>query len=346
MLVSRINEFNVDQLMALILPFHETPQFAQMLQILKLDNNDKFTALQSVKKSLQPLPRQHFLTAMVKSHSLLLWTANLLKPYTAEGMLHPALVSFWTASLVGYIDRMSTITENQMLILLPVIVDGLKAASSSSNDVRMAACLVLSRMAPKVEFNDEAMEILVNALLSRRAVLEPAGEAEGGVDATIATLVILCESQRSTLPKLPKKALSSILRNTELLDAIVTVSSSHSAAKLLTTLFAALVDVVDTDERASSALVSILSPASCPAQITAAALPLLIDAVAKPGTASSTAVQALNLISQRDSEAYYSACEVSQKGKSAEEKAAIRRAMAAVSGVRLHSALSMCEGLD
>lgn len=32
----RINEFNVDDVLALVLPYHETPQFAQMLQILNL----------------------------------------------------------------------------------------------------------------------------------------------------------------------------------------------------------------------------------------------------------------------------------------------------------------------
>lgn len=33
----RINEFNVKNLVALVLPFHETPQFAQILQILNLE---------------------------------------------------------------------------------------------------------------------------------------------------------------------------------------------------------------------------------------------------------------------------------------------------------------------
>ena len=33
----RINEFNVDDLIALMLPYHETPQFAQMLQIIEFE---------------------------------------------------------------------------------------------------------------------------------------------------------------------------------------------------------------------------------------------------------------------------------------------------------------------
>jgi hypothetical protein len=149
---------------------------------------------------------------MVKSHNLFLWTANLLKPYIVENALHPALVSFWTASLVGYIDRSSAINENQMLVLLPVLVEGLKTASST--DVRMGACLILSRMAPRVEFSNEAMDVLINALLSRRAAtaVDYAGEGEENFEATVTTLVILCESQRSALDKLPKKALSSLLR--------------------------------------------------------------------------------------------------------------------------------------
>lgn len=34
---NRINDFNVDELLLAILPYHETPQFAQMLQIVKLE---------------------------------------------------------------------------------------------------------------------------------------------------------------------------------------------------------------------------------------------------------------------------------------------------------------------
>lgn len=35
--VFRINEFNVTSVLALMLPYHETPQFAQMLQLLHLE---------------------------------------------------------------------------------------------------------------------------------------------------------------------------------------------------------------------------------------------------------------------------------------------------------------------
>lgn len=37
LVATRINDFNVDDLVRAILPYHETPQFAQMLQILKLE---------------------------------------------------------------------------------------------------------------------------------------------------------------------------------------------------------------------------------------------------------------------------------------------------------------------
>jgi hypothetical protein len=120
-----------------------------------------------------------------------------------------------------------------------------------------------------------------------------------------------------------------------MLDAVVALSSTHSAVKLLQPLFASLIEAAVADDRASTALVSILSPASCPDQITAVALPLLIDAASAAEDATSVVLQALSVISQRDSDSYYASCDDAQKGKGAEEKSAVRKVMAAVSGVSL-----------
>lgn len=117
------------------------------------------------------------------------------------------------------------------------------------------------------------------------------------------------------------------------MDAIVSLSSNHSAAKLLQPLFISLIEASKTDEKACTALISILSPVSCPEQITAVALPLLLGAASVGEEPDQSVIQALSVISQRDSDAYYSACENAQKGKTPEERAAIRKIMASVSGV-------------
>ena len=117
------------------------------------------------------------------------------------------------------------------------------------------------------------------------------------------------------------------------MNAIVSLSGSHSAAKLLQPLFTSLIEAAKADERASTALISILSPVSCPDQITAVALPLLLGAASTENEPDQSVIQALSVISQRDSDSYYAACEDAQKGKSQEGKAAIRKIMASVSGV-------------
>lgn len=52
----RINEFNVEDVISLMLPYHETPQFAQMLQTLKFELVFPFSSFREKLRSLNPLP--------------------------------------------------------------------------------------------------------------------------------------------------------------------------------------------------------------------------------------------------------------------------------------------------
>ena len=149
---------------------------------------------------------------MTKSHDLLLYISHFVRAYAAEGLLYPTLVGFWTGTLVGYLDRLAAgkIAENQMTVLLPVLTEALQ--SKTSNDWKIGACILLSKLGPKVELNEDAMELLINALLAR-GTMDSVTEQQDGLEAVITTLVILCESQRTTLSRFPKKALNNLVRS-------------------------------------------------------------------------------------------------------------------------------------
>ena len=53
-----VNNFNKDELMMLILPYHQTNMFVRCIQIMKLqDPNDKWHFLSDVQKSSSPLSK-------------------------------------------------------------------------------------------------------------------------------------------------------------------------------------------------------------------------------------------------------------------------------------------------
>lgn len=118
----QIHERNVRDVFCMILPFHETAQFAQMLQILKLDNDPMLkAAFGAVKQSLQPLPRQTLTTAMTKSQDLVRLIAEMLMNNVKLGTVNRPLVGFWIVTLLGFIDAKQVIDQDVMACILPTL---------------------------------------------------------------------------------------------------------------------------------------------------------------------------------------------------------------------------------
>ncbi|KAN0059869.1 snoRNA-binding rRNA-processing protein utp10 [Thecaphora frezii] len=110
----RVHEFSVEDILAAFLPYHDTPQFARMLSICKIEGKPHLQFLLSVKKSASPLPSSVLQTALLApanttaSLDLLRWVAGLVSPSSGRSgggkqpvvQPHRILVSFWTSTLV------------------------------------------------------------------------------------------------------------------------------------------------------------------------------------------------------------------------------------------------------
>lgn len=287
------------------------------------------------------MPRAHLITAVTKSNDLLQFIANFVEPYAFEGFLYPTLTAFWTGTLIGYLERVKTLQENEMAALLPALVKGLRGRDT---DLYLGSVITLTRFAAKAELNAEAIELLLNAVLVKRDAVD-----EPDIQEAMATaLVILCESQRVQLQILPKKAILRVLESPPLVDNLANICASHSARNFLSPFLTTLVHrAINKDERANEVLIKLVSPASCALQITEIALDQIIGALcSRAGPETGGLLQAANAISQRDIVTYRRICSQREERTAADPNAheKLQKVLAAIADVsRVLSVLSSDE---
>ncbi|PLW39732.1 hypothetical protein PCASD_09629 [Puccinia coronata f. sp. avenae] len=147
----RINEFNVSALVAIFLPYHDTPQFLAMLNIIRLDSEPRLQFLRSVQKSRTGLPQKLLVDAMLTSPELFRYVTGILSSVTQRGPAHQALLGFHLHTFLGLFKGLSPQLASQqafpqpiLVTLLPVLVDGVQ---STQIDVRLTHLIIISALA-------------------------------------------------------------------------------------------------------------------------------------------------------------------------------------------------------
>ncbi|KAI9138419.1 hypothetical protein BKA69DRAFT_774326 [Paraphysoderma sedebokerense] len=216
----RINEFNVDAVMACFLPYHETKQFMTMLRILKLDSHPLFGFLQPLQKdSDASLTKQSLLKAVLSTPALLQFICTSTQHAVYQNCQYKTLLSFYVATVTTYLGSVSTITDTTVNMLLPFIVDGVKVKNIP--DYQLANIMILCVLASKATIRTESLETLVN-IICQNASQQVEREVFTG-------LIVVCQSQSQTWPDLfPDKALKFLIK----FNNLVGLFEKHSNSDL------------------------------------------------------------------------------------------------------------------
>ncbi|KAH9837712.1 armadillo-type protein [Rhodofomes roseus] len=264
----RINEFNVQDVLTLFLPYHESPHFDKMLSILHIDDNSMFRFLQAYKTTSKPLPRSGLDSEMRKHSDLARFITNLLPNTLKNGGAgtHKALVIFHTGVLLDFIAKSQVLDEGTTAFLLAASLEVLqiepseagKANGSLLQEAGLSSLLVLAALSNKCYLTQKALKTILNAVATCAERIS--------AKQLVRTLACLCAPQDES-EKLPRALLSAALKkadiDTELRESLVYVGSE----KLIHPWIRALVAKLEK-ERYYEALTSLLSYASLPEVIT------------------------------------------------------------------------------
>ncbi|KDQ54552.1 hypothetical protein JAAARDRAFT_135194 [Jaapia argillacea MUCL 33604] len=256
----RINEFNVEDVLTLFLPYHESPHFAKMVTILHIKERSKFHFLIPYKSAATSLPRAALVTEMLRNVDLARFATSLLSHSLKNGHCHRTLVVFHTSVVLDYIVRSKHLDEGTMAFLLPSILEPLQQSasvkSSLQKDVVLGNYVVLSALSQKCTFSPSALNTILYIMTSTAHQVAPKQYLHAAIS--------VCSPQQE-LEELSGSVIEGVLSLPELNGTLVGLLSFVGAEKLLVPLlvgFLSRLEVESTYQVLESACTSTkLSPA-------------------------------------------------------------------------------------
>ncbi|KAI0369251.1 hypothetical protein BV20DRAFT_968110 [Pilatotrama ljubarskyi] len=249
----RIHEFNVEAVVALFLPYHETPHFIKMVSILYIRDRSPLRFLQAYKTTAKPLHRSLLINEMLKTLDVARFVSGIfpavLKDHSAG--VHRALVAFHTGVLLEFIGQSQSLDENAMAIMLPAVLEPLQNASLSETAVKPAmlqesilgSYLILAAISQKTPLTPKAIKSLLLAVTNCTSRVSP--------KQLVRTLVSICapQEQLERMSGSVAKALIAIPGiETELISAMAWIGAEKLLIPLLDNLLSRL------EEQASSSV--------------------------------------------------------------------------------------------
>ncbi|KAJ2860009.1 snoRNA-binding rRNA-processing protein utp10 [Coemansia aciculifera] len=164
----RIHEFNARDVLAAIMPYHETKAFLTMLTIITFETADMdlFGFLVAQRKSRRLLDRQTLMAQCLRDRSLMAFVCQAVFRACRQGLDYPGLHSFYAMVMSQYIGQLSTIDNSAIQFIVPFVLDGL---NFSSKDAQAAAYMVLGSLATRVTLTEEALDKVLCAVAQRPA---------------------------------------------------------------------------------------------------------------------------------------------------------------------------------
>ncbi|KAG6868786.1 hypothetical protein C0993_010713 [Termitomyces sp. T159_Od127] len=159
----RIHEFNVEAVLSLFLPYHESPHFAKMLSILHIKQNSTWSFLLPFKSAAQNLPRMSLVTEMLRNTDVSRFVTSLLPSALKEKRSHRVLLAFNAACLHDFISRSKALDEGTVAYLLPALLEPLQS-TPPIKDAILGSYVLLAALSHKCRIAPAALSAILDAM--------------------------------------------------------------------------------------------------------------------------------------------------------------------------------------
>ncbi|KZT23010.1 hypothetical protein NEOLEDRAFT_1180414 [Neolentinus lepideus HHB14362 ss-1] len=291
----RINEFNVEDILALFLPFHESPHFAKMITILHINKQSKWAFLLPFKSAAQHLSRTSLVTEMIRNSDLSRFVTSLLMTGIEHESAHRALVAFHTGILIEFIAKSKSLSAGELAFILPALLVPLQKIDSQQTpylkDIVLGNYVILAALSQKCPFSAEALQAIVSAVVASGHHVYPIQ--------CIRALLSICAPQESQ-DRFSASIIKSLLQLKDVGSSLKEILNFVGAEKVVNPLIPGLLTRLNT-RKAYSALETILTTPGVPQSVVHKASRLLMDDMMgsdKPATMNERRCM-LSLIQQR-----------------------------------------------
>ncbi|CAO1368595.1 unnamed protein product [Diamesa hyperborea] len=161
-----INSFNKDELMMLILPYHQTNMFVRCIQIMKIkDPNDKWYFLADVQKSSSPLSKAAVFNHGAQNPQFLefigKFTMEAIKELGPKAGSLQTMMSFYCTTVIGALEYSKSITDSHILSIVRYVFKGFK---SSVIDYTAAAYMITAQLLVKVKLTPKLLNEMIEKM--------------------------------------------------------------------------------------------------------------------------------------------------------------------------------------
>uniref|UniRef100_A0A1Y1MKS6 HEAT repeat-containing protein 1 n=1 Tax=Photinus pyralis TaxID=7054 RepID=A0A1Y1MKS6_PHOPY len=160
-----IHEYNKEDLLMLILPYHETNIFVRTLQLLNLKSpKDKWHWMKPLQKTGVHLTKQVLYNNLASNSHFLEcisnYVVNIVKEHTNPSCL-TTVYNFYCSSFAGALEYSEQVTEIQISQMLPVLLNGL---SSSTPDFAASSYIICAQLFSKIQLSSNILNKFTNKI--------------------------------------------------------------------------------------------------------------------------------------------------------------------------------------
>ncbi|KAM8836642.1 HEAT repeat-containing protein 1 isoform 2-T3 [Spinachia spinachia] len=248
-----IHLYNVDSLLACVLPYHRTNIFVRVLQLLKIkDATSRWNWLHSLQKAGVPLSKEALITHCYTDLSFMDFICSLATNavqaypgYLGDGAQLTVIFSFYSCTIISSLEAVGKVSDVIVSKLLPFVHKGLKSPLA---DYRAASIMIVCQLAVKVVMEESLVDSLA-ARVSSSLLRGAAPTIEG-----LGCLTVLLQNQKEGC--VGPRAFRSLTRMPTLVSTLQLMAEAHDVAPLLRYLvphlihavFSSSPGVVPTDE--------------------------------------------------------------------------------------------------
>lgn len=200
-----IHEFNREDFVMLILPYHETLMFVRCVQILSIPGkNDSLFWLNGVKTSGSALAKKAIVNHAVGYSGFLMAYGDFLvqavKQLDSKANVLQAMIAFYCTTTVGVLDAVDKVDENVVTAILKTIVKGL---SSKAIDFTAASYMIIGHLVTKAQLAEKTLDRFLRKLC---ALFHPSLAENAAM-----LMVLIMDTQKNQLGEFSDTLVASIM---------------------------------------------------------------------------------------------------------------------------------------
>ncbi|KAL4720274.1 hypothetical protein ACJJTC_001381 [Scirpophaga incertulas] len=164
----QIHQYNQNEIMALILPYHGSKIFVRFIQIMDIkDSSNRWNWIQPIQKHGVPLANQVWYNQCVSNSASLQFVAKVtvkyVKVFGERSSQLNTVFAFFCQTALGVLESSKHVSEGTINALLPTLVKGI---DSPILDFRSSAFIIIGFLLTKTSIKTDTLNEIINKLFT------------------------------------------------------------------------------------------------------------------------------------------------------------------------------------